>query len=315
MATKNTDQIRRLTNSVTLAGYLADIESKQGVDKNGVDYIRIRGQIQCGEESVMTRSFTSFIKAKKADGTDSENYEKVLDWVKKAVPMTKDKENATMVRLVGSLSANDYVGSDEQLHEGTVASMQFFNDFEEFACDLDIEGYIKSITDEERGPEDDKKPTGRKRLNLISMDFYHNALDIKNIIIPKDFVDALEDNGYVKGATAKMYVSWKPNEKSEAKPKTKGFGQQRVTEGKSYLEMVLTGGDIAYDEDEQEDMIITSQMCKAMLNERASRLKELEEAGYQGSKGSSSSSAPTGFGKKGSGKMSPVVDDDDDIPF
>lgn len=315
MATKNTDQIRRLTNSVTLAGYLADIESKQGVDKNGVDYIRIRGQIQCGEESVMTRSFTSFIKAKKADGTDSENYEKVLDWVKKAVPMTKDKENATMVKLVGSLSANDYVGSDEQLHEGTVASMQFFNDFEEFACDLDIEGYIKSITDEERGPEDDKKPTGRKRLNLISMDFYHNALDIKNIIIPKDFVDALEDNGYVKGATAKMYVSWKPNEKNEAKPKTKGFGQQRVTEGKSYLEMVLTGGDIAYDEDEQEDMIITPQMCKAMLNERASRLKELEEAGYQGSKGSSGSSAPTGFGKKGSGKMSPVVDDDDDIPF
>ena len=182
MATKKTDQIRRLTNSVTLAGYLADIESKQGVDKNGVDYIRIRGQIQCGEESVMTRSFTSFIKAKKADGTDSENYEKVLDWVKKAVPMTRDKENATMVKLVGSLSANDYVGSDEQLHEGTVASMQFFNDFEEFACDLDIEGYIKSITDEERGPEDDKKPTGRKRLNLISMDFYHNALDIKNII-------------------------------------------------------------------------------------------------------------------------------------
>ena len=220
-----------------------------------------------------------------------------------------------MVKLVGSLSANDYVGSDEQLHEGTVASMQFFNDFEEFACDLDIEGYIKSITDEERGPEDDKKPTGRKRLNLISMDFYHNALDIKNIIIPKDFVDALEDNGYVKGATAKMYVSWKPNEKSEAKPKTKGFGQQRVTEGKSYLEMVLTGGDIAYDEDEQEDMIITPQMCKAMLNERASRLKELEEAGYQGSKGGSGSSTPTGFGKKGSGKMSPVVDDDDDIPF
>ena len=100
------------------------------MDKNGVDYIRIRGQIQSGEESVMTRSFTSFIKAKKADGTDSENYEKVLDWVKKAVPMTEDKENATMVRLVGSLSANDYVGSDEQLHEGTVASMQFFNDFD-----------------------------------------------------------------------------------------------------------------------------------------------------------------------------------------
>ena len=313
MATKNTDQIRRLTNSVTLAGYLADIESKQGVDKNGVDYIRIRGTIQCGEDGVMTRNFTSFIKAKKSDGTDSENYEKVNTWLKKAVPMTKDKENATMVKLVGSLTANDYIGSDETLHEGIIPSIQFYNDFDEFACNIDIEGYIKSIADEERGPEDDKKPTGRQRMNLISMDFYHNALDIKNIIIPKEFVDALEDNGYVKGATAKMYISWLPNSKEDAKPKTKGFGQQRVTEGKSYLEMVLTGGDIAYDEDDDEDKIITTQMCKAMLNERATRLKELEDAGYQGSKGSSSS--PSGFGSKNVGKMSPVVDDDDEIPF
>lgn len=315
MATKNTDQIRRLANSATLSGYLADIESKQGVDKNGVDYIRIRGQIQCGEDALITRNFSSFIKAKKSDGTDSENYEKVLDWVKHAVPMTKDKENATLVKLVGSLVANDYVSSDGELRENNIVSAQFFNDFDEFACNLDIEGYIKSIVDEERGSDDDKKPTGRKRLNLISMDFYHNTLDIKNIIIPKEFVDALDDNGYVKGATAKMYISWVPNERSETKPKAKGFGQQRTTEGRRYLETVLTGGDIAYDEDEQENMIITTQMCKAMLNERASRLKELEEAGYQGSKGNSSSSAPSGFGSKSSGKMSPVIDDDSEIPF
>lgn len=315
MATKNTDQIRRLTNSVTLAGYLAEIESKQGVDKNGVDYIRIRGSIQCGEDAVMTRPFTSFIKAKKSDGSDSENYEKVLKWLKDAIPMTKDKENATKVRLVGSLSANDYVGADEQLHEGTTPSMQFFNEFDEFACGLDIEGYIKSIVDEERGPDDDKKPTGRQRMNIVSMDFYHNALDIKNIIIPKDFVDSLEENGYVKGATAMMYLNWQPNEKTEVKPKAKGFGQQRVTEGRSYLELVLVGGDDAYDEDEDEDKIITPQMCKAMLSERAARLKELEEQGYQGSKGSNNASSRKGFGSKGSSaKMSPVVDDDE-IPF
>ena len=237
--------------------------------------------------------------------------------------MTKDKENATMVRMVGSLSANDYVASDGSLRETNIATMQFFNDFDEFACDLDIEGYIKSVTDEERGPDDDKKPTGRMRMRLIGMDFYHNALDFKSIVVPKDLADALEDNGYEQGRTAKMFLTWMVNSNEEPKPKKKGFGQQRVTEGRSFVELVLTGGDMAYDEDDDK-MCISNQMAKAMMTERSNRLKELEEAGYQGgSTGSSSgssnsgSSSRSGFGNKGSSskKMTPVVDDDDDIPF
>ena len=235
--------------------------------------------------------------------------------------MTKDKENATMVRMVGSLSANDYVASDGSLHETNIATMQFFNDFDEFACDLDIEGYIKSVTEEERGPDDDKKPTGRMRMRLIGMDFYHNALDFKSIVIPKDLVDALEDNGYEQGRTAKMFLTWMVNSNEEPKPKKKGFGQQRVTEGRSFIELVLTGGDMAYDEDDDK-MCISNQMAKAMMTERSNRLKEIEEAGYQGgsnnsAKSGSSSSSRSGFGSKGSSskKMAPVVDDDEDIPF
>lgn len=318
----NTDQIRNLTNQVVYSGYLATLENvKTGTDKNGCDYLSFRGTIQCGEDSTLTRQFKSYIKAQKKDGTDSENYAKVTKWVKEAVPMTKDKENATMVRMVGSLSANDYVASDGSLHETNIATMQFFNDFDEFACDLDIEGYIKSITDEERGPDDDKKPTGRMRMRLIGMDFYHNALDFKSIVIPKDLVDALEDNGYEQGRTAKMFLTWMVNNNEEPKPKKKGFGQQRVTEGRSFVELVLTGGDMAYDEDDDK-MCISNQMAKAMMTERSNRLKEIEEAGYQGgsnnnAKSGSSSSSRSGFGSKGSStkKMAPVIDDDSDIPF
>ena len=315
-----TDQIRNLTNQVVYSGYLATLENvKTGVDKNGSEYLSFRGTIQCGEDATLTRPFKSYIKAKKKDGSDSDNFAKVSKWVKEAVPMTKNKENATMVRMVGSLSANDYVDKTGALRETNIATMQFFNDFDEFACDLDIEGYIKSVDEEERGPDDDKKPTGRMRMRLIGMDFYHNALDFKSIVIPKDLVDALEDNGYEQGRTAKMFLTWMINSNEEPKPKKKGFGQQRVTEGRSYVELVLTGGDTAYDEDD-EKLSISNGMAKAMLNERSNRLKELEEAGYQGasSDGSSgsSSSSRSGFGNKGSSKkMAPVVDDDSDIPF
>lgn len=317
-----TDQIRSLTNQVVYSGYLATLENvKTGVDKNGCGYLMFRGTIQCGKDATLTRPFKAYIKAQKRDGTDSENYARVTKWVNEAVPMTKDKENATLVRMVGSLSANDYVGSDGSLRESNIATMQFFNDFDEFACTLDIEGYIKSITEEERGPEEDKKPTGRMRMRLIGMDFYHNALDFKSIVIPKELIDDLEDNGYEPGRTAKMYLNWEVNNNEEPKPKKRGFGQQRTTEGRSFVELVLTGGDVAYDEDD-ERMSISNQMAKAMMTERSNRLKEIEEAGYQGgssnsAKAGSSSSSRSGFGNKGasSKKMSPVVDDDSDIPF
>ena len=36
---KNTDQIRQLTNSVRLAGAVAEIESKEGTTTQGIPYI------------------------------------------------------------------------------------------------------------------------------------------------------------------------------------------------------------------------------------------------------------------------------------
>lgn len=313
----NNDQIRSLKNNVTLAGKLAELDPpKFGTTTNGVPYIRLKGAIQFDESSaVCTHSFTSFIKAKKADGSDSPNYTKVVEWVNKAVPMTKDKDNPTMVKLGGSLSANDYVSADGKLHEATQFSVQFFNDFDEYACHLDIEGYIASVADEERGSDDNRVYTGRKRMRLVSRDFYGNVLDIKNIVVPKELSDALEDNGYERGRTALMYISYLPND-GEAKPKSKGFGTQR-TEGRSYLETVLTGGNEAYSPDNVK-MSISNSTAKMLADERASHLKEIEEKGYQGSSGNSNSGTATnrsGFGSASAPASSYAPVDDDDIPF
>lgn len=320
----SSDQIRRLTNSVTLAGALAELDRskiREGVDKNGKKYISFRGAIQCGPTSVYTRSFRAYINATKADGSDSENYTRVKKWLDNAVPMTQDKENPTMVRVVGSLSANDYIDNTNKMQNGFEVSAQFFNDFDPsaenggYACNIDIEGFIAGVSDEERGSDGNTRPTGRKIIRLLSMDFYRNVLDLKKIFVGKDIVDELENAGYERGATVKMYIDWEPTANEPVVSNTKSFGKvHETTSGRNYLEMVMIGGDVAYDPD--SNMALSQDTARLMLTERASHLKTLEAEGYKGSNNGTSTNRTGSFGKVSSAtKMSPVIDDDEDFPF
>ena len=118
--------------------------------------------------------------------------------------MTKDKVNCTFVDLRGSVVSNDYVNREGRLVEGFSYNMQLFNKFTEYACQIDMEGFIHSIIDETEG--EDGEPTGRKKLRLISRDIFRNTLDIKNILIPEELVGPIEDNDYEAGRTATFFI-------------------------------------------------------------------------------------------------------------
>ena len=168
----NSDQIRRLQNVVILEGALAELEEpRTGTGKDGINYISLRGAVQCGDTGVYTRSFRAFIKEKKTNGEDSKVYKDVVEWLKTATPMTKNAENPTMVRLQGSLSDNVYVNREGVLVEGTEVSVQFFNEFKSFNASLQLEGYIKDIKPEVRGKDDDAHETGRYKMHFITRDF------------------------------------------------------------------------------------------------------------------------------------------------
>jgi hypothetical protein len=143
---------------------------------------------------------------------------------------------------------------------------------------------------------------------MLTTDFFGNIVPVKNIVVPKELKEAFEE-GYEVGQTAKLYVDFTLN-KAEAKPKkTGGIGAQRTTDGKSYVEMILTGADPAIDED--EDGAISKEAVKIALAERKAMLEELKEKGYQGAKGKSISNS--GSGNTSKGKPAPV--EDEDIPF
>jgi len=310
------DKIKELVNEVHLAGKVAEIEVKTGLtEEKKVPYVSIKGAIQFGDSKVKTRRFESFVQQTKKDGGENKLYSPTLTFANSAKSIADvGYENATVVDVQGNFSANDYIDSTDKLIESQQISIKFFNecdnDIEKFKGTADIEGYIQSINEETKG--EDKTETGRLRVSIITADFFGNIVPIKNIVVPENLHDAFLD-GYEIGQSAILYVDFIPN-KAEAKPKkTGGLGVQRETDGKSYLEMVVTGASPAIDEDDPNG--ISKEAIKIALAERKASLNELVEKGYQGSKkdvrnnlGAKNSNTPAT--KK---KPKPVADDD--MPF
>lgn len=322
-----TDQIRSLENKVRLAGKLAEIsEMRSGETNNGIPYVSFDGAIQCGPSADYVVKFRTFVKSKKSDGTDSKNFTAVKKWYNEAVSIAQDKDNATMVEMFGSVTDNPYVNIEGKLIEGTQFSIQAFRKFEDYAADIDIEGFIQGVTDETKGI-DNPEPTGRQKLRLISRDIFGNFLDFKNLIVTEDLVDALNDNGYERGATAKFFISLIPTEAKAAAPKAGGIGKQRTTSGYSHLEWVIVGADPVIDAD--SDKALDRHLIKDGMSVRAAHLKEVEDKGYLGGTSNSSKSssdtktsgATKSSGRSGIGKKKddmeelPDILDDDDMPF
>lgn len=317
--TRVTDQIRKLTNKVELAGVLAEMqEIKYGTTQNGVPYINFRGAIQCGETPDYTVRFKVFVKSKKADGTDSKAFANMKQWAENAVSLVEATKNghpelATMVDMSGYISDAPYVNSKGNLVEAREYQMQFVNDFKEYKARLDIEGMIHSITDETK----DDEPTGRQNLRLISMDFFGNALDFKDIIIPENLVGPMEDNGFERGRTSTFYISLIPNTK--AGPQRKGaIGETRVSDV-TYTELVITGAEPIIDPDSEKSL--SPALMKKFMDERLAKLDSIKAEGYKGTKNANTTAE--GSARNGIGGVSVKSDAvktvadiaDDDFPF
>jgi len=314
------DKIKSVVNSVNLVGTVVEFEYKTGETKEEkIPYVSLKGAIQFGDSKAQARRFERYVqqRSKSKDGKEGKEnklYDKTLAFAKSVVSLAqckKEDDKATVVGIQGSLATNDYVNDKDELIESLKIDATFFNDVDEgeaFKGTLDLEGYIQSVVEETKG--EDKVETGRLRVTLLTMDFFGNVIPVKNIIVPKELKEGFEE-AYQTGQTAKFFIDYVVNKAPEKPKKTGGLGQQRTTDGKSYVEMILTGADPALDEDDEG--AISKEAIRIALAERKSKLAELKETGYQGSKGKSiSSEKRTGLA---SGKKKPEPVNDEDIPF
>lgn len=304
------DKVRQMTNRVVLSGKVAEVEVRKGVTEKKVPYVSVKGTLQFGEHKAQARNFEKFAMeySVKEDGSHKENknYPKILAWADsvKSVASCKADETPTEVTIQGSFATNDYVNKENKLVEGLKIDVAFFNDLDgEYKGTADIEGYIQAIVPETKG--EDKEETGRLRVTVLTNDFFGNIIPVKNIVVPAELREVFED-AYEVGQTAKFFIDFVLHE-GEAKPKKSGgIGVQRVTEGASYVEMILTGADPALDEDDEN--AYSKEAVKIGLAERKAALKTLEEKGYQGGTGKPSGNT------SGSSKPKTQVADED-IPF
>lgn len=309
------DVIKKFDNNVVLAGKLAELdEVREADDKNGKHYISVKGAIQCGESTTLIRNFECFIYEKTKKNEDSKAYTNMKSWLKNAVPMTKNAESPTMVEMVGNMKDGAYVNASEELKETVKYSMSLVNPFTEYRCDITLEGYVKNVSPEMR----DDKETGRLKVELVSMDFSKNVMDIKNIIVPKEVVDGFSACGYEDGVLGKLYLSYVPHE--DKAPTKGGFGK-KMTAGKSYSELTVVGAEDAVEiaDEGGSDTVLDRDGVKNMLSVRKEYINELKEKGYQGSKKESSvASSGKSFAKKNSKAKKVEEDEDedeDDLPF
>lgn len=310
------DKIKAVVNEVHLAGKVAEAEVKTGLTKEDkIPYVSIKGAIQFGDTKVKTKRFETFVQQEKKGGGENKLYSPILAFANSVKSIVDtDFETATVIDLQGNFSANDYIDASDKLIESQRIDIKFFNecdnDIEKFKGTADIEGYIQTIAEETRG--EDKTETGRLRVSVITADFFGNIVPIKNIVVPEHLHDAFL-NGYEVGQSAILYVDFIPN-KAEAKPKkTGGLGVQRETDGKSYLEMVVTGASPAIDEDDPNG--ISQEAIKIALAERKASLNELVEKGYQGGKKDVRNNLGTKSATTPSTKKKPAPVAEDDMPF
>ena len=309
------DQIRKLENSRHIAGYLAELgELRQGTDKNGKGYINFEGVCQAGPEPTDNVHFRVYVSDKKVDGSDSANYFKVLEWYNDAIPMTKDKDNCTMMDMLGSIGVGDYVAKDGKLRKGFRNNMQFINNFNDFANELEIEGVL--VTDVVEDVDKDENPTGRLKFRFMSLDFGRNVLDFNPVYVGEELANDIQSSGYDKDVTVKAIIEWRAVGNNKPQEKM-AFGRSAKTTSGSVVSLpFLVGGSEPYEEDE---MVINDAQIKLLKNERKNYISELEDAGYRGNDNKASKK---GFSKPAStkpkSKMSSVEDDDDEddeLPF
>lgn len=312
MEERVTDQLRKLTNKVTLSGLLTQLsEMRTGTNKNGVDYISFNGAIKC-EPGKNTKDvkFEVFANAKTAKGADSKTYAAMKKWYSTAVPDIKDPGHGTMVSMTGSVEDRPYVNSKGELIEDVRFRMTYINTFEEYGARMDLEGFIAQIYDEEIGKNEEKTFTGRQCMRLITKD-YSNLVSFRKIIIPAELVEPMQAAGYEQGATALFYIKITTGSNSNAT--AGGIGEVPKAE---FLrrEYVMTGAAPVIEADSER--AIPKKLMEKALNERNTRLAAILAEGYKG-KGETQTAAIGTMGGIGSPVHEPILDDaeDDDMPF
>lgn len=196
------------------------------------------------------------------------------------IPKIRDAENATRVRIDGSLRANEYV--DKTTFE--YKSFAQINGFaitssgvsEEDVADAEISGVIRSVMPEMKNEEN----TGRNIVELYTFDNQGVGTPFK-FILDKDLVDDF-NSFYEIGNSVKLYYEIVVRQVGATKPTSNGgFGRResKMVSGYNVTEYSIFRGDDPFTD--ENELYVSIDAVKQAEEERAilieKRIKEAKE--------------------------------------
>lgn len=202
------------------------------------------------------------------DITDNSKFKAMQTVMNTYVTKAQDSENATRVKVDGSLRENGYVDGNtfEWKHFPQINGFQITSSSvpEEDSTDSEISGVIRSIIPETKG--EDGEETGRLKVELYSFD-YNGATSPCTFIVEEDLADDF-NSFYENGQSVKLYYEILVKHIGAKKTTGGGFGRRasHMVSGFSVTEFSVFRGDEPFEE--ENEYYVDIDTMKQAINER-----------------------------------------------
>jgi len=202
------------------------------------------------------------------------------------VPKMVDAENATRVKIDGSLRENGYVDKNTFDWKSFMVingfSMTSSNVPEEDSSDSEISGVITNIMHEIKA---DETETGRLLVELYSFDNNGDGFPIK-LVVESDMARDFESY-YEIGQSVKLYYEVAIKQVGGAKPTVGGFGRRdsKRVSGFTVTEYSVFRGEDPFEE--ENDYYVTVDEVLAVKNAREIMIKKKQDEAKNAPKGGS----------------------------
>lgn len=221
------------------------------------------------------------------------------------IPKTKDAENATRVKVDGSLVLNEY--ADKNTYEAK--SFPQLNGFqitssgvpEEDCSDCEISGVIKSIIPETRG--ENAEETGRLKVELATFNNLGELIPF-TFIVEEDLASDF-NSYYESGQSVKLYYEVVVKQVGAKKSVGGGFGRREshMISGFSVTEYSVFRGDDPFEE--ENDYYVDIDTVKKALTERDIKINDMIQKAKSDKTSGNTKSAPSPKGASASSKANP----------
>lgn len=250
---------------------------------------------------------------------DNPRFKSMQTVLENYIPKSVNSENATRVKVDGSLRENSYVDKNTfdfkafpQFNGFAITSS---NVSDEDTTDSEISGVIRSISQEVRG--ENAEETGRLKVELYSFD-YNGATTPFTFIVDEDLADDFT-SFYENGQSVKLYYEIVTKTVGSKKATSGGFGRRdsKMVSGYTVTEYSIFRGDDPFEE--ENDYYVDIETVKKAKAERdimiETKIKEQKEKGNDVGKKPSPSKAKAKSNPFGGTSDNSSSAEADDCPF